>query len=221
MAAVLILTSEETLPLVAILAGAGHRVIEVHSSGEALHEVLRRQLDVVTIADNGELVEGVELLPVLRQMTAASIVVVGEGEQSRVAQALFLGADVYLHCPVDADEIRSRIHALVRPRSERRSTNGDPKQFERNRARAPQPYLPALSPVELRLMRALLRRRGGVASPERLAADVWGDGDKRASLRFYIRRLRAKLESHSFLRILNRKGIGYRLQLEAPAALGG
>ena len=146
---------------------------------------------------------------------------VGEGEQSRVAQALFLGADVYLHYPVDADEFRSRIDALVRPRSELRSTNGYQRQFVRARERAPRPYLPELSPVELRLLRALLRRRGEVASPERLAADVWGDGEKRASLRFYIRGLRAKLASHSFLRILNRKGIGYRLQLEAPAALGG
>ena len=129
MATILIVLSEETSPLVAMSAEAGHRVIEAHNSGEALRELMRQHPEAVIIRDDGEPVEGVELLPVIRRMTKAAIVVVGEGGERRMAQALFQGADAYLTHPVDAGALRSRLRALLRRPSERRRTNGGRSSF--------------------------------------------------------------------------------------------
>ncbi len=215
MPTVLIVASEETFPLVALVAQVGYGVIEASDSGEALQQVLRRSPDAVILRDDAEPVEGVELLPVLRQMTSAVIIVVGEGGENRMAQALFQGADAYWKLPVDAGKLSSRLRSLLRRLRERRRTDGHGRIHSMSQEKPLQPYLSTLSPVEARLLSSLLERGGAMAPTDQLVADVWGEGDRRASLRFYIRRLRAKLEPSGFFRILNRKGIGYRLELRS------
>ena len=201
--------------VVPLLAQAGYGVIEASTSGEALQWVVRRSPDAVILPDNAEPVEGVELLPVLRQMTSAIIVVVGEGGENRMAQALFQGADAYWKYPVDAGKLPSRLRSLLRRRRERRRTDGHRRLHSLTQEKPLHPYLSTLSPVEGRLLSSLLERGGDTASTDQLVADVWGKGGRQASLRFYIRRLRAKLEPSGFFRILNRKGIGYRLELRS------
>ena len=124
MAIVMIVSSERTSSLVLLVAEAGHRVIETFDSGEALQQVMRQQHDVIIMPDDADPVEGVDLLSVLRGMTSAAIIVVGEGGESRMARALFQGADAYLKYPVDAEELSSRLRALLRRRRERRRTDG-------------------------------------------------------------------------------------------------
>ena len=80
---------------------------------------------------------------------------------------------------------------------------------------------PALSSVELRLFTRLYEQVGSMVPTEQLLWDVWGIGGKGASLRFYIHRLRTKLESSRIFRIMNQKGLGYRLEPYRPAASEG
>ena len=114
MADVLVMHSDETVAVIPMLAEDGHSVFEAYGSGEMLQEVMRRQMDVVVIPDNQETVEGVELLAVLRRMTSAGIVMVGEGQSDQITSALLLGADSYLVIPVYPRVLRGRLRSLLR-----------------------------------------------------------------------------------------------------------
>ena len=120
MATVLIRINEETSSLVAIVAEAGYRVIEAHTNGEALAQVVALQPDVVILTDIAEPEDEEELLSVLRPLTSAAIVVVGTEEHGRMARALFQGADSYLPSPVEPRQIRSRLRSLLRRQGLRR-----------------------------------------------------------------------------------------------------
>ncbi len=219
-ATVIIMSREEMSGLIPIVAEQGHRVIEAIDSGHVLQVVMRQRPDVVIIPDDAEPIDGEELLPVVRRLTTGPIIVVGEGQETRMANALFQGADAYLRYPISAGMLRSRLSSLLRARREpdpaEDGRNGTTRAMGLEEELALQSCPAALSPVEARLFRRLARQGGATVSAFRLAADVWGDAaGKGASLRFYIRRLRAKLESDGLLRILNRKGIGYRLEFAA------
>ena len=103
-------------------------MIEAFNSGHVLQLVMRQRLDVLVLPDGGEPIDGEDLLPVIRRLTAAAIVVLGDGDETRMANALFLGADAYLRYPVDAIQLRSRLRALLRPRRLR----GVPQSLERS-----------------------------------------------------------------------------------------
>lgn len=214
MATVLILSLEEMAPLVGIVAESGHRVIEAYDSGQVLQQVMRRRPDVVMVPDDAEPVDGEELLPVVRRLTASAIVAVGPGQETRMANALFQGADAYLRFPVEADNVRSRLRALLRRRVRGLVNASDESAAFLNLVAegALETLAAILSPVEERLFRRLVEQPGVTVSAHQLAADVWGQEGKGASLRFYIKRLRGKLEPLGLFRILNRKGIGYRVE---------
>jgi DNA-binding response OmpR family regulator len=71
-----------------------------------------------------------------------------------------------------------------------------------------------LSPTENRLLSALMSAGGSFVPADHLANEVWGEPTKLDSLRFYVGRLRSKLTGHSSLRILNQKGLGYRIDYQ-------
>ena len=114
MATVLITSSELASCFLVPTAEEGHRVIEADGGGETLQEVMRWRPDVVIMPDDAEPVEGVDLLPVIRRISKANIILVGSGDANKMAQALFEGADAYLQHPVDLAELRSRLRALLR-----------------------------------------------------------------------------------------------------------
>ena len=110
MAAILILSRESFAPLVAILAEGGHQVLEAVDSGHILQMVMRRNPDAIILPEDGK-----ELLPLIRRLTRAAIVVAGEGlDESRRAAALMQGADAFLLYPDDPARLRSRIRATLR-----------------------------------------------------------------------------------------------------------
>jgi DNA-binding response OmpR family regulator len=76
-----------------------------------------------------------------------------------------------------------------------------------------------LTPTEFRLLEALVRRSGTVASEEELVQEVWGGyrQDDTALVRRYILMLRKKIEADPAnpARILTVRGFGYRLATAA------
>ena len=122
----------------AILAEEGHRIVEAYDSGHVLQLIMRPGIDVVILPDDMEPMDGEELLPVIRRLTLATIVVVGEGEETTMASALFRGADAYLHYPDEPGRLRSRIRALLRPRRVRRQAGGGEEGG--SRANEPGPF---------------------------------------------------------------------------------
>ena len=215
MATVLVADLGETFPfaqLVKAAAQARHKVIEAYDAGQALQEVMRHQPDATIIPDKAESADGVELLPLLRRLASGVIIVVGDGQGVSTARALFLGADAYWKYPVDDTELRSRLRTLLRPRQVANKTNGS-KNIDLMKREDIKAYTRGLTPVEMRLFQHLVKQGGSLVPAEQLASDVWGQGKKQDSLRFYIRRLRIKLEPQGLLRIVNHKGIGYRIVL--------
>ena len=217
MATVLVFSREkESSGLIPLLAEAGHRVIEAYDSGHVLQVVMRQHPDALILPDDAEPIDGEELLPVMRKLTTAPIIVVGEGQETRMTNALLQGADAYLRLPIDGGRLRSRLIALLRTpqaRGAEDGRNGGAMAISLMQERTLQSCPAALSPVEATLFGRLAEQAGATVPAVQLAADVWGEEGKGASLRFYIRRLRARLESDGLLRILNRKGLGYRLEL--------
>jgi two-component system KDP operon response regulator KdpE len=137
--------------------------------------------------------------------------------------ALDLGADDYLTKPFGAAELLARIRVALRhsaqgPRAEpvfdRKGLRVDLEKREVQLHGEPV----RLTALEYKLLEALVRRAGKVATHAQLLAEVWGPGGEGQThyLRIYMAQLRHKLESdptrpHFFL---TEPGVGYRLNEE-------
>ena len=210
---ILHLVSDLTADLNQILENLGERVVTAYSVGDVLQEIIRKRADIIIIPDQNEPVEGVALLPVIRRMTNQPIVLVGGADPNQQAQALLQGADMYLKLPLRPSIATSRLRTLLRPR---RNRNGSSQSVKESGASEEPRFKIDLSPTEDRLLSALMSAEGAFVSANDLATEVWGGPTKLESLRFYVARLRAKLTDTPTVRILNQKGLGYRIEYQAP-----
>lgn len=130
----------------------------------------------------------------------------------RVA-GLNLGADDYLVKPFDLDELKARIHAVLR-RQGGRSTPAisyGPISLDPISHRVMlQGELVDLSSKEFALLHALMNHPGAVLSLTQLEDALYGWNEEVASnaIEVHIHHLRRKLGSHA---ILNVRGVGYRV----------
>ena len=85
MATVLILPYRPYYSLMAAVGESGYRVVEAHDSGDMLRLASRRSTDLAIIPDDATPVEGEELLPAIRRLTPAAIIVVGTGGEVKMA----------------------------------------------------------------------------------------------------------------------------------------
>jgi two-component system, OmpR family, response regulator QseB len=130
----------------------------------------------------------------------------------RVA-GLNLGADDYLVKPFDLDELKARIHAVLRRHGGRSSSvirygpiSLDPISHRVTLRGEPV----ALSSREFALLHALMSQPGAVLSLIQLEDALYGWNEEVASnaVEVHIHHLRRKLGSHA---ILNVRGVGYRV----------
>ena len=124
MATILIQIDEVTSSLVAVLAEAGHRVIDAQSGVDAFDQVIAGQPDVVILPDGAELEDGRGLLSALRPLTNAAIIVVGMEGAASNPLVLLQGADLYVTHPVEPSQIRSRLRSILRRKSQRGRSTG-------------------------------------------------------------------------------------------------
>ena len=97
-----------------LLLEHGFDVKQAMESGEALSAVMEREPRVILLAEEMPSMDGMELLPLLRRVTRAPIVVLGSGGEAAVVKALLQGADIYLTRPVNHPELISRVRAFFR-----------------------------------------------------------------------------------------------------------
>ncbi len=167
--------------------------------------------------------DGIELIQSLRGWSEMPILILSARtqEHEKIA-ALDAGADDYLTKPFSVAELRAHVRALLR-RRERRGENASSQitfgnvvvDFSRRMVtRAGE--LVHLTPIEFRLLTALVSQPDKVITQRNLLREVWGPSyvDSSHYLRVYVRNLRQKLEIDSVQpkHFITETGIGYRFQ---------
>ncbi len=163
-------------------------------------------------------VSGIELLPALRRVTDAPVVMLSaRGEVEDRVEGLVAGADDYLSKPFEISELLAHVDAkLRRPHLDARSTleyegltvDLDEHVVERDGRRLD------LSPLEYDLLVTLMRRPRRVFTREELLDQVWGDADVgTGAVERYVSYLRGKVDD-GFDRPLIQtvRGAGYTLR---------
>ncbi|MCH8897366.1 MAG: response regulator transcription factor [Chloroflexi bacterium] len=70
--------------------------------------------DLLIIGEDSIVANGVEILPALRRITTASIIVTGNGEEEGIITALIHGADAYLSHSASDEMLLAHVGALMR-----------------------------------------------------------------------------------------------------------
>jgi DNA-binding response OmpR family regulator len=209
------------------LAPFGYRVNVARTGQEA--QAAARQLRPSAVILDLRLpdISGLEVCQRLRESSLVPIVVVTATDDHEAhLESLRRGADDVLIKPVDPEELRLRLDAILR-----RVQGGAPTippdyhyrglriDFARHRTTLHGREL-LLTPIDQRLLEALARQPGMVRSADDLLVDVWGPHAETqyATLYLQISRLRQKLgeKKGEPVYIFTRSRIGYMVPASEP-----
>jgi DNA-binding response OmpR family regulator len=165
--------------------------------------------------------DGWEVCARLREMSKTPIIMLtAKTTETDKLRGFRLGVDDYVTKPFSFAELVARIEAvLARTASAATGTGyvmyGRVKLDTERYQAFIQDRVLDLTPTEYRLLEALVRREGKVASEQELIQEVWGTyhSEDTALVRRYILMLRKKIESEPSNpeHILTVRGFGYRL----------
>ena len=217
---VLILETDDAIrrAMVELFQNESFDVVEEVDSGGGITRIIQGNPGIVIMAEDMPSLDGVELLPLMRRLTRAPIIVLGLGGELAVVKALMDGADMYLQKPLNYRELLSRARALFR-RTEQEFTipSSEVSQISLEDQCA-QEFGVLLTDTEAKLLRCLAEKSGRVVGHEELMMRVWGGPVGKGRLRFYVHSLRRKLGEAVSISLHTQKGIGYRL-LRSPSSL--
>ncbi|AJJ10196.1 KDP operon transcriptional regulatory protein kdpE [Yersinia rohdei] len=202
------------------LESEGCRVFESETLQRGLIEAGTRKPDLIILDLGLPDGDGLTYIQDVRQWSAIPIIVLSarSSEEDKVA-ALDAGADDYLSKPFGISELLARVRVALRRHSggsqespvvnfadisvdliNRQITRGGEKLH--------------LTPIEFRLLTALLANSGKVITQRQLLNQVWGPNYVEHShyLRIYMGHLRQKLEADPTRpkHLLTETGVGYR-----------
>lgn len=205
----------------AALERAGFSVEEAPTAAEALVIARRSCVELVLLDLGLPDRDGLELVPLIRAIGRAVIVLTARDATGEKVAALDLGADDYVVKPFDTEELLARVRTALRhhhgpPRSDELKAGALLIDFARHHVSLGGTEV-KLTPREFALLAELARHPGRVLTHQHLLRAVWGEAhlEDVEYLRVAIRSLRAKLEpdvSPSRL-IVNEPGVGYRLTI--------
>jgi two-component system KDP operon response regulator KdpE len=208
------------------LASHDYRLVEAETAKEGLSAAAARNPDVILLDLGLPDRDGLDVTRELREWSTVPIIVLSaRGREQDKVSALDLGADDYLTKPFSVDELLARIRVALRHAARAGATSPEPV-FEaagvrvdlarREVTRDGQPV--HLTPIEYKLLAALVRHAGRVLTHRQLLNEVWGASYASQShyIRVYMAQLRQKLEAEPARPrlILTEPGVGYRLREE-------
>jgi two-component system, OmpR family, KDP operon response regulator KdpE len=208
----------------ASLTGAGYQVREAQTGEQGVRMAAEQPPDLVILDLGLPDLDGLEVLSRLREWLHAPIVILSARDQEvpKVA-ALDAGADDYLTKPFGTAELLARIRALLRRRSEAMNESskvqyGDFTMDFAARSVEVGGVRINLTPIEYKLLAALVRNAGKVITHRQLLREIWGPDHAQEThyLRVFMAALRRKIESEPARpqRLLTEQGVGYRFQAD-------
>ena len=224
--ATLVLVVEDDRKIVRVFATSlqaeGYNVIDASSGQRAIEEVRTRNPDIILLDLGLPDIDGLALVPTIREHTATPIIVVSAREQDAdKVKALDSGANDYLTKPFSVPELLARIRVALRNHAQVGSTPrttlafGDYRLDLVGRRLMFEARQVPLSATEFKLLATLARHPDEVVTTNTLLKETWGSAhqDKKGYVRVYVHSLRQKLESDPARPryLVNEAGFGYRL----------
>lgn len=209
----------------AALAAGGHELIEASTGAEGIQLAAGRRPDCIILDLGLPDMDGAEVLRALREWASTPIIILtARGREQDKIALLDGGADDYLTKPFGVGELMARMRVVMR-RGSAAQRSDEPvvalgalridlaqRQVHRDGAEV------HLTPLEFRLLAALVRNGGRVVTQKQLLHEVWGPEytDAAHYLRIYMQHLRHKLEDDPARPryLLTEPGVGYRLRVE-------
>jgi two-component system, OmpR family, KDP operon response regulator KdpE len=200
--------------------------VETAADGRsALQIVDERRPDVILLDLGLPDVDGISVLTTLRTFTQTPVIVVSaRTEPDDKVEALDLGANDFVTKPFSMEELLARVRV-----STRLSALEEPAlvveigdlTLDVTESRATRDGAEVhLTPIEWKIVEALVRRRGRLVRQAELLQTVWGPGYDGQSnyLRVHLGSIRRKLETSPSAPSLfvTEPGIGYRFAPDAP-----
>jgi DNA-binding response OmpR family regulator len=210
--------------ITALVGTEGHQVITAYDGLTAVKRYREEQPDLVLLDLAMPGPDGFTVAGQIRAAGSAPILVVsGESGEPAKVRALEIGADDYLVKPFGKAELLARISAVMRrvDAAGMRGLGGglalgslrlEPGRHE---ARVDEQVL-TLTPIEYRLLEALVRAGGDLVPHHRLARAGWpaeSDPDL-LWLKPHLARLRSKVRSAGGPDLVAVRGVGYRIETD-------
>lgn len=202
------------------------RHMEAINASEAINRIRDQRPDLI-IADLGlPDGDGIGVVRAARAVTNVPILVLSaRSQESDKIAALDAGADDYVTKPFSTGELLARLRVCLRHAASRVTGTsqqvfkvGDLEVDLGQREVSMRGESVHLTPIEYRLLVALIGRAGQVTTHAELLKAGWGPGklDQQHYLRIYMTGLRRKLELNPAQPeyLLTETGIGYRLRGE-------
>jgi two-component system, OmpR family, KDP operon response regulator KdpE len=224
---ILIIEDEESLRrfLIPTLNGQRYQVLSASCASEGLAMARSHNPDLVLLDLGLPDMDGMAVLKELRSWSRKPVVILSARNQERdKVRALDQGADDYLAKPFGAAELLARIrvalrHTLQPDLADPVVCGGGIRIDLERREVSLEGRSVKLTALEYRLLEALVRRNGKVATHSQLLAEVWGPGGEGNThyLRIYMAMLRKKLEADPTRpkHFITEPNVGYRLDLDA------
>ena len=205
------------------LERASYDVSEAETAAQALEALARVDPDVILLDLGLPDRDGLELVPVIRMKTTATLLVVSARDATeQKVTALDLGADDYVTKPFDSEELLARVRTALRHRMSAKGihavvTAGDVEIDLVNRRVLKDGNDVRLTPKEYGVIAELAKFPGRVITHQQLLSSVWPNDYERhiEYLRVVIRNIRQKIETDLSRPtiIVNELGVGYRLKV--------
>jgi two-component system KDP operon response regulator KdpE len=208
------------------LSTAGYRLEEVSTGNAALAAAERKPPDLVILDLGLPDIDGQIVLKKLREwLTSPLIILSARNQEAQKVTALDQGADDYLTKPFSTAELLARIRVALRNR-EMLLSGIQSSVFERDNLKvdlaAHRVFVKGtevhLTPIEYKLLSALIRNAGKVETHRHLLSEVWGPEQTQDThyLRVFMAGLRRKIEDDPAQPryLLTEQGIGYRFAMD-------
>jgi two-component system KDP operon response regulator KdpE len=199
---------------------AGYSIGEAATATEGLAMARREGCELVLLDLGLPDRDGLELVPLIKAMDRAVIVLTARDATTEKVAALDLGADDYMVKPFDTDELLARIRTALRHRTASSDQGAKVVAGDVNIDMSSRQVWRAgleirLTRKEYAILAELARFPDRVVTHAHLLRTVWGEAHLQdvEYLRVAMRGLRLKLEQDAANPVLlrNEPGVGYRL----------